>query len=90
MMKNKVIIKAVFPAIDRSFDIKIPVNELVWKVSSLVSKAIYDMNGLPFDINTDNFAMISKSTGKIYESNLAIIDTDIRNGSEIIFIKENH
>lgn len=88
MMKNKVIIKAVFPAIDRTFDIKIPVNELVWKVSSLVSKAIYDMNGLAFDINTDNFAMISKSTGKIYESNLAIIDTDIRNGSEIIFIKE--
>jgi len=88
MMKNKIIIRAVFPSIDKSYDVKIPVNELIWKVSSLVSKAVYDMNGIKFDINTDNFAMISKSTGTIYENNTAIIDTDLRNGSEVIFLKE--
>ena len=88
MMKNKIIVRAVFPSIDRSYDVKIPVNELVWKVSSLVSKAVYDMNGIKFDINNDNFAVVSRSTGKLYENNVAIIDTDIRNGSELIFLKE--
>ena len=43
MMKNKVIIKAVFPSIDKVYDIKIPVNELIWKVSSLVSKAVIQL-----------------------------------------------
>ena len=89
MMKNKVIVKAVFPAIDKVYDIKIPVNELIWKVSSLVTKAVYDMNGIPYDINNDNFAIINKETGLIYESNSIVIDTDIRNGSELFFIKEN-
>lgn len=89
MMKNKVIIKAVFPSIDKVYDIKIPVNELIWKVSSLVSKAVYDINGIPFDINKDNFAIINKETGMIYENNSVVIDTDIRNGSELFFIKEN-
>ena len=88
MMKNKVLIKAVFPTIDRTYDIKIPVNELVWKVNSLVVKAVYDMNGISFDINKDNFVMISKNNGTMYENNVAIMDTDIRNGSEIIFLKE--
>ncbi len=89
MMKNKVIVKAVFPSIDKVYDIKIPVNELIWKVSSLVTKAVYDMNGIPYDINNDNFAIINKETGLIYESNSIVIDTDIRNGSELFFIKED-
>ena len=89
MMKNKVIVKAVFPSIDKVYDIKIPVNELIWKVSSLVTKAVYDMNGIPYDINNDNFAIINKETGLIYESNSIVIDTDIRHGSELFFIKEN-
>lgn len=89
MMKNKVIVKAVFPSIDKAYDIKIPVNELIWKVSSLVAKAVYDMNGIPFDINNDNFAIINKASGMIYENNSVVIDTDIRNGSELFFIKEN-
>lgn len=88
MMKNKIIVKAVFPSIDKVYDIKIPVNELIWKISSLVSKAVYDMNGIPFDINKDNFAIINKVTGSIYENNSIVIDTDIRNGSELFFIKE--
>ena len=88
MMKNKVMIKAVFPAIDREYDIKVPVNEIVWKVNKLITKAVYDMNGLSIDIKQDNFLMINKTTGKIYNDNSVVIDTDIRNGTEIVFLKE--
>ena len=88
MMKNKVMIKAIFPSIDKEYDIKIPVNEVMWKVNKLIVKAIYDLNGIKIDIKTDNFLMINKSTGKIYENNSIIIDTDIRNSTEIIFLPE--
>ena len=46
MMKNKVIVKVVFPSIDKTYDIKIPVNEVLWKINKLIVKAIYDMNGM--------------------------------------------
>lgn len=88
MMKNKVMIKAVFPLIDKEYDIKIPVNELIWKVNKLIVKAIYDMNCIKIDLAKDRFIMINKTTGKIYDNNTVIIDTDIRNGTEIIFLKE--
>lgn len=87
-MKNKVMIKAIFPAIDKEYDIKIPVNELVWKVNKLIVKAIYDMNGMKIDLRRENFTMVNKTSGKIYRNNEIVIDTDIRNGTEIVFLKE--
>ena len=89
MMKTKVMIKAIFPSIDKEYDIKVPINELMWKINKLIIKAIYDMNGINIDIKQDSFIMINKSTGSIYDNNTALIDTDIRNGTEIVFLKEN-
>ena len=88
MMKNKVMVKALFPAIDKEYDIKIPINEIVWKVNKLIVKAVYDMNGIGFNLKEDNFVMINKVSGKIYNSNEIVVDTDIRNGTEILFLKE--
>lgn len=87
MMKNKVMVKAIFPSIDKEYDVKIPVNELVWKVNKLITKAIYDMNGIPINIKEDTFIMTNKANGEIYKNNVAIIDTDIRNGTEIVFLR---
>ena len=87
MMKTKVIIKAIFPSLDRCYDIKIPVNEVLWKVCKLLSKAIYDMNGINIDVMGSSFVMMNKTTGTIYNLNTTVIDTDIRNGTEIVFFK---
>lgn len=87
MMNNKVIIKAIFPTIDKSYDIKVPVNELTWKINKLIVKAVFDMNGISVDLKNDNFIMINKATGEIYKNNASIIDTNIRNGTEILFLK---
>ena len=35
----------------------------------------------------DNYVFINKDNGKIYSQNEVIINTDIRNGSELILIK---
>lgn len=89
MMKNKVMIKAVFPSIDKEYDVKIPVNELTWRVNKLIVKAVYDMNGIAINLKEDKFIMINKTTGNTYKNNVAIIDTDIRNGTELVFLREN-
>lgn len=87
MMKTKVIIKAIFPSLDRCYDIKIPVNEVLWKVCKLLSKAIYDINGINIDVMNSSFVMMNKTTGAIYNLNTTVLDSDIRNGTEIVFFK---
>jgi hypothetical protein len=86
-MKTKVIIKAIFPSLDRCYDIKIPVNEVLWKVCKLLSKAIYDINGINIDVMNSSFVMMNKTTGAIYNLNTTVLDSDIRNGTEIVFFK---
>ena len=88
MMKTKVIIKAYFPSLDLSCDIKVPINEVIWKIKKLVVKAVYDMNGINFDMSS-KILMMNKVTSQIYNDIDILIDTDIRNGSEVVVITIN-
>ena len=84
-MKNKVLIKLIVPELDATFDVFIPVNELVWKIKKLILKSVSDLN----NINTFNdldCVLINKDNSKIYNNNEIILDTDIRNSSELILI----
>lgn len=48
-MKNKILIKLIVPELDETFDIFIPVNELVWKIKKLILKAISDLSNANID-----------------------------------------
>lgn len=84
-MNNKILIKLIVPDLDDSFDIFIPVNELVWKVKKLIVKTIVDITNIETDENK-YYILINKNNTRIYQNNEIIINTDIRNGSEIILI----
>lgn len=83
-MENKVLIKLIVPEIDFDFDIFIPVNELVWKVEKLLVKCISDLTGT--FIGNNDFILINKSNGHVYENNEIIINTDIRNATELLML----
>ena len=87
-MNDKLIIKVIFPSLNKEYDVKIPVNELIWRVNKLIVKAVYDMNGIKLDLSKTNYIMINKNSGKQYDNNTIIIDSDIRTGTEIVFLKE--
>lgn len=84
-MNNKVLIQLFVPEIDETFDLFIPVNELLWKVKKLVVKSVYDLtNG---GINPQKeYILINKITGEVYKDNLVIRDTNIRNATEIVLL----
>jgi len=86
-MNNKVLVNIVVPEIGNSFDVFLPVNEQVWKISKLISKVISDMVGVNLSTK-DNYIFINTETGVIYPSNDIIADTDIRNGTELILLKK--
>jgi len=88
-MNNKVLIKIILPNMEKEYDLFIPVNEQLWKVEKLIMKCIYDILNIPYNPKTETYTIINKNNGIKYDKNQIIIDTDIRNGTELYFIKEN-
>ena len=90
-MKNKILIKLIVPEIDSTYDVFIPVNEVIWKVKKLVIKSIFDLSGGALDLKK-NYALINKMDGNQYDNNAVVIDTNIRNATELVLlsIKDNN
>ncbi|MBQ7031461.1 MAG: hypothetical protein IJY87_03965 [Bacilli bacterium] len=84
-MKNKVLIKLWIPELDVYYDVFIPVNEVMWKVKILLLKSVEDILKISINNNIDYY-LVNKDTCKIYDSNEIVLNTDIRNGSEILLI----
>jgi len=86
-MENKVLIKLIMFDMDECFDIFIPVNEIIWKIKKLIIKSISDITNISLDINKE-YILINKDNSKIYDNNEIVINTDIRNGTELILFKK--
>ena len=84
-MNNKILIKLIVPDLDNTYDIFIPVNELVWRVKKLIVKTVIDLANIESN-ETAQYILINKSNTRIYQNNEIIINTDIRNGTELILI----
>lgn len=84
-MNNKVLIKLIIPELDYSFDIFLPVNEIIWKEIKLIIKSVSDLTGGAIDTNNE-YVLMNKQTSKIYDNNQILINTDIRNATELILL----
>ncbi len=82
---NKVLVKLYVPMLDESYDVFIPVNEIVWKIKKLLIKSVSDLSDINLDINK-NYILINIETGTIYDDNNIIISTDIRNSTSLALI----
>lgn len=89
-MKNKVLVKLIVPELDSTYDIFIPVNEVIWKIKKLIVKSVSDLSGGVLKTNKE-YTLINKLTSKPYPNNTTVINTDIRNATELILlsVKEN-
>lgn len=87
-MENKVLVKIIVPLLDDSFDCFIPVNEVIWKIKKLIIKSISDLTNTNLDLSSD-YIFINKDNGRIYNTNEIVINTDIRNGSELMMLIRN-
>ena len=81
-MNNKVLIKLIVPEINLSFDVFLPVNEVIWKIKKMLIKCVCDLSNASMDMNTE-YVLINKDGSRIYKNNEILIETDIRNASEI-------
>ena len=83
MMMNKILVTLYVPMIDKEYDVFIPANEYIWRINKLLVKALSDLSDgtLPMD---KNYVIANIDTGKIYEKNSIVINTDIRNSTKLV------
>ena len=83
---NKILINLYVPNLNQHYDLFIPVNEFIWKINKLVVKSISDLSDGKLLMN-QNYVISNIETGKIYDNNDIVINTDIRNTTKLALIK---
>ena len=67
-MKNKVLVRLIVPELDTSFDVFVPINEVIWRLKILFIKSVSDLSSFSLPENV-NYILLNKDTGKIYQNN---------------------
>ena len=85
MNKNKILICLYIPLIEKSYDLFIPINKKIGTVKRLIEEGLVELTDNSYIIK-ENTNFYSKDTGDIYDVNLVVRDTDLKNGSKVILI----
>ena len=84
-MNNKVLIRLWVPEVDEVYDVFIPVNEFVWKINQMIVHCVNGLSGGALD-KEKKYVLINKTTGVVYSNNSLVIETDIRNATELLLV----
>ena len=82
---NQVLVKLYVPDIEKIYDVWIPSHKRIYNVIALLVKAINEMNDNSYK-RTEMPSLYDKVSAKMYDINLSIKETDIRNGTELVLI----
>ena len=83
-MDYKVMIKLLVPEIEKSYELYIPINRTISDVCKLINKLVNeDTYGL-FPIR-DDVLLCNRHTGEFYSYQSYIRDTNIRNGTQLVY-----
>lgn len=84
-MNNKVLIRLIVPELDEYYDIFIPVNVRIGTIIKLINKSLVDFTNGGFETNNSRRLYDSFKTG-FYDYNELVRNTNIRNGSSVVFM----
>ena len=85
MNKNKILIELYIPLIEKNYDLYIPINKTIGTIKKLIEEGLEDLTDEAYK-SKENTNLYSKETGKIYDVNLTVRETDLKNGSKVILI----
>jgi len=81
MLDNKVLIDLYVLSLGKSFEIFVPVNEKVGNISKLLNTTLFD--SIDFERNN---RLLNVDSGDVYQNNVLVRDTDIKNGTKLLLI----
>lgn len=82
-MNNKVLIKLIVPSLDKSYDLFIPVNETIYKIKKLILESLNDIDTNMLNVS---YVLVNKINSRVYNNKEIVINTDIRNATELMLL----
>lgn len=82
---NRVLIRVYAPLLEKKYDVWVPINKSIYEVIINLVKGINSINKIECDMK-EIPNLYDKESSEIYDINFKIIDTNIRNGSEVILL----
>ena len=86
-MNHKVIVCLKVPELDKTFDIFLPVNKKIGNIIVIINKMLNDLSDGAYPI-CNKFALINLDTEEIYSPDVLLVNTTIRNGSNLMIIAQ--
>ncbi len=81
---NRVLVNLYVPLMEKKYNIWIPVNRSINCIIKGFISGINSLNQIQYNVKTNYPRLYNKVTAAIYDYNAKVIDTDIRNGTELI------
>ena len=82
---DKVLIDIFLPAINRSFEVYIPLDSKFYEITPLVSKMLSELSNGLF-ISGDDSILYERKTGNILNINMSARQLNIRNGDNLMLL----
>ncbi len=82
-MNNKLLVIAKFPYLDLEYEIFVPINKKVGTIKNLIIDTAYELSGGV--LKKDNLSMYESETGRVFDNNIYVKNSDIKNGTKLLF-----
>ena len=82
---DKVLIDIFLPAINRSFEVYIPLDSKFYEITPLVSKMLSELSNGLF-ISGDDSILYERKTGNILNTNMSARQLNIKNGDNLMLL----
>lgn len=87
-MNDKVNIELCVPEIGEKYNILLPINKKIGTIVKLLDKAVNELSQGDFRL-TNTCKLYNADTFQIYEANVILFKTDIRNGTKLILLSKD-
>lgn len=84
MKDNKINVDLLVPSIGKKYNLFIPSNKLIGEIIYILSKTIHELTG--YFPENHHLVLYDVIENKIYENNIEVINTEIKNGSVLALI----
>lgn len=84
-MKDKVLIKLYVPFIEKEYEVFLPAGKKISEITFLIGNSLNEITG-GYYVYKKNERLYNRANGKEYNTNELLKYTQIRNGTELVFM----
>lgn len=84
-MNDKILVEIYLPAMNKNYDVYIPIKSKLYEIVSLLAPAFTELSGDYFR-SSDDTVICDKVTGTILNINISAEELGLHNGSKLMLI----